>query len=176
MSSLRALFLRLRFSEKSLLVVFVLMIVVVWAWYFNQRAWRFQASARATGNELKIQQQWLDNRVSIEEAAKKTAARLDPSKTLDGTALNAAVVGMASEAGLRLSTTDPQTETTGEFTVHMRNVRLDRADWESLKKFYLALQARFPNIGIEQATLVPDRANPALITVTIRVSAPDIVR
>jgi type II secretory pathway component PulM len=179
MRSLRALFLRIKFSEKLLLIVFVLLIVGFWFTNFNRRAFSFTAQARSTTNQLKLQQQWLDNRASIEEAAKRTAARLDPAKTLDGSALNAVVVGLASEAGLpleRVRTSDPQQETTGQFNVHIRTVRIDRAEWSALKKFYLSLLTKSPYIGIEQCTLIPDRANPGLINVTLRVSAPEVVR
>ncbi|HEX2854215.1 MAG TPA: hypothetical protein VHO24_13345 [Opitutaceae bacterium] len=176
MRSIRALFLRFSISEKTLLVVFALLIVVVWFLGFNRRAWKFKAEARATGSELALQQQWLDNRTAIEEAAKKTAARLDPAKTLDASALNATVVGLAAEAGLRSSTGDQREESTGQFNVHTLVMRIDKAEWAALSKFYLSLQSRSPYIGIEQCTLVPDRGSPGLTSANLRVSAPEVVR
>lgn len=176
MRSLRALFLQIKFSEKLLLLTFVLLIAAVWFTSFNRRALSFNTQARSTTNQLKLQQQWLDNRTSIEEAAKKTAARLDPSKTLDDTALNAVVVGLASEAGLTPRTGDQQTDQTDQFNVHVRTVRFDRAEWSSLSKFYLSLLSKSPYIGIEQCSLVPVPGNPGLINVTLKVSAPEVVR
>lgn len=176
MRSLRAIFLRFSISEKTLLVVFALLIVGVWFLSFNRRAWKFKAEARATSSELALQQQWLDNRTTIEEAAKKTADWLGAAKTLDATALNAAVVGMAAEAGLRASTGDQREESTVQFNVHTLVVRIDKAEWGALSKFYLAMQSRSPAIGIEQCTLIPDRATPGLTSATIRVSAPEVVR
>lgn len=175
MRSLRAIFLRFSISEKTLLVVFALLIVGVWLLSFNRRGWKFKVEAQSTTSELKIQQQWLDNRATIEAAAKKTADGLVATKTLDATALNATVVGMASEAGLRSSTGDQREESTGQFNVHTLVMRIDKAEWDGLKKFYGSLQRRSPYIGIEQCTLVPDRANPGLISATIRVSAPEVV-
>lgn len=160
-----------------LLLGFVLLILAVWFTSFNRRAWSFNTQAGSTSAQLKLQQQWLDNRASIEEAAQKTAARLDPAKTLDGTALNAVVVNLAKEAGLRPNTGDDQPpQSTGQFNVHTRTVRIERAEWGALSKFYLSLQGKSPYIGIEQCTLVPEPSNRALTNAVIKVSAPEVVR
>lgn len=177
MRALRTFFLRLQSREKLLLVVFTLLIVAVWGSNFNRRAWQFQKVARSTSVDLAMQQQWLDNRVAIENAAKKTAARLDPTRTLDGTALLAVVGSLAAEAGLRnTSSGESRDESNGQFNVHTLEFRIDRAEWEPLIKFYLSLQAKSPYIGIERCALIPDRANPALTTASLRVSAPEVVQ
>lgn len=176
MRTWRLLFLGLRLSEKMLLMVFALLIVAIWGWSFTGRAWRFKRAAQSTTQDLAIQQQWLDNRGMIEASAKKTAARLDPARTLDGTALLAAVSSMAADAGLRImSSGGTRNESNMQFNIHTLEFRIDRAEWESLKKFYLALQARSPYIGIDRCSFMPDRTNPALTTAQLRVSAPEVV-
>jgi hypothetical protein len=177
MRTWRILFLRLQVSEKTLLVVFALLIVMVWGWSFAGRAFRFKQAVHRTSLELAEQKQWLDNRAMIEAAATKTATRLDPTRTLDGTGLLAAIGSMGTQAGLRIASSgEPRNESSGQFIVHTIEFRIDKAEWESLKKFYLALQARSPYIGIESCTLQPDRANPSLTTASMRVSAPEVVR
>ena len=64
----------------------------------------------------------------------------------------------------------------GEFAVHTVQFVLPRADFEALKKFYLALSQRSPYIGIEQCTLSAERANPAQLNASLTVSSVEIVR
>jgi hypothetical protein len=177
MRTLRALFLGLQLREKLLLVAFAVLIVAIWGANFNRRAWQFKRAAATTTVDLEIQQRWLDNQATIEADVKKTAARLDPVRTLDATSLLATVSSLASEAGLSaIRSGESRDETNGQFNVHTREFTIDKAEYGALIKFYLSLQARFPLIGIERFAQVPDRANPALSVVSLTVSAPEVVR
>lgn len=177
MRSLRAFFLNLQFREKALLVIFAVLIVAVWFSTFNTRFWKFQAAARSTGLELKEHSQLLAQRQAIEEAAKNAAARLDPTKTLDGTGLFATVQAIATEAGLRNPRIGEQQEqTNGQFVVHSLRFSVQKADWDTLKKFYLSIQARSPYIGIETFSLNADKASPASLNATMEISSVEVPR
>lgn len=177
MRTLRVIFLGLQLREKLLLVAFVVLIVAVWGSNFNRRAWQFKRTVAATTIDLGIQQRWLDNQATIEAGVKKTAARLDPVRTLDATSLLATISSLANEAGLSVrSSGESRDETNGQFNVHTREFTIDKAEYGALIKFYLSLQARSPYIGIERFTQQPDRVNPALSTVQLLVSAPEVVR
>ncbi len=58
--------------------------------------------------------------------------------------------------------------------MHTLRVNVQRADWDSIKNFYVGLQKRSPYIGIEQFSLQVDRANPALLSASIRISSVEI--
>ena len=51
-----------------------------------------------------------------------------------------------------------------------------RAELGALLRFYEEVSKRAPYITIEQLTLQADRANPALLNASIRVSSVEIVR
>ena len=99
--TLRAFFLGRLLREKLLLVVFALLGVLMWLSGYSNRFGAFWREQHRTTVALADQQRWLDNRTQLEDAAKKAAGRLDASLTLDGTRLLAAVSALASEAGLR---------------------------------------------------------------------------
>jgi hypothetical protein len=175
--TLRAFFLGRLLREKLLLVVFALLGVLMWLSGYSQRVGAFWREQRSTTVALKDQQRWLDNRQALEDAAKKAASRLDAAQTLDGTRLLAAVGALASEAGLRNTSSGQQIdESSGQMAIHTLPYTINRGDYESLKKFYVALSARSPYIGIEKFTLNSDRANPAQLNLAITVSSVEISR
>jgi type II secretory pathway component PulM len=177
MRALRAFFLARQPREKAFLLIFVLLILAVWGSSFYRRAKTFYSAARATSTELNQQTAVLKEGPAIDEAEKKAAARLDPTSTLDGTRLFAAVSAMAAEAGLRNPRTgESHDEGNGQFRFHTLQFTVNGADWDALKRFYLALQRRSPYIGIDQFSLQSNRANPTQLNATMRISSVEIVR
>ena len=60
--------------------------------------------------------------------------------------------------------------------MHTVQFNLQKSDWDTLKRFYLELTKRSPYIGIEQFSLTADRASPAQLNASLRVSSVEIVR
>ena len=176
--TLRAFFLGRLLREKLLLVAFALLGVLMWLSGYSKRFGAFWREQHSTTVALADQQRWLDNRKQLEDAAKKAAGRLDASLTLDGTRLLAAVSALASEAGLRntSSGTEQNDQSNGQIAIHTLPYTINRADYDSLKKFYVALSARSPYIGIEKFALNADRANPAQLNLAVTVSSVEIIR
>lgn len=173
--ALRAFFLGRLLREKLLLVVFTVLGVLMWLSSYSKRVGSFWRDQRSTTATLADQKRWLDNKTTLEAAAKKAAERLESAKTLDGTRLQAAVVQIAAEAGLRNTSSGSATDqSNGQFSVHTLVFNVNRADWESLKKFYIGLSARSPYIGIEKFALVADRANTAQLNLNITVTSVEI--
>jgi len=152
--TLRALFLRCQLREKLLLLAFALMGVVLWLSGYSSRAGKFWAEKRATTKTLGYQAQLIDQSPAIEAAAQKAAAQLDPTKTLNENRLATTVQQLASEAGLRDGrSTPPATTTSGNISIHTLDYSVSRANWDPLIKFYQAIQARSPYIGIVKFSL-----------------------
>ena len=59
--------------------------------------------------------------------------------------------------------------------MHTVQFNLLKMDWDGLKRFYLELTKRSPYIGIEQFSLQAERANPAVLNASLRVSSVEIV-
>jgi hypothetical protein len=174
--TIRAYFLTRQLREKILLLAFILIGTLWWLQAFATTAARFWREQRATTNELTVQQQWLNNRVAIEQAAKKAASRLDSAQTLNRTRLNAAVNQAASDAGLKNGGTSNFTsETNGQFTVHSLQYSVIGADYDNLQNFYLKLNQRAPYIGIESFVLSPTNQNDlSKYTLSLRISSVEI--
>jgi hypothetical protein len=175
--TLRAFFLSRFLREKLLLTGIVVLAAAFWLSSIASRAGRFVHAARFTTNSLNEQARWLSERSAIEASARAAAGRLDAVRTLDTTRLLAEVSAMATEAGLRNTTSgEAKDVSNGQFSVHTLQFNVTKADWATLKQFYLALGKRSPYIGIEQCTLQVDRANQTLLGANFQISSVEISR
>jgi hypothetical protein len=114
----------------------------------------------------------------IEETAKKTASRLDPTKTLNGNQLVTTVTQLANDTGVKniQTTGGTQTTTSGQFAVHSQEFIIRNVEWDSLSKFYEALQRRSPYISLERFTLNSAANNAAQLTLSLKVTSVEITR
>lgn len=176
MSALKVFFLSRLLREKVMLVLFVALGTVMWLAAFSGRASTAYRAYRSSSNELTQQKQWLESGGAIEAGAVQAVKNLDPALTLDDTELVGELSALAREHNLKFTNDTPQTERSAQFAVHTVQVTLPRADWEVLYRFYVALARRSPYIGITQFSLAADRANPALLNASLRVSSVEIVR
>lgn len=177
MKILRALFLGRNLREKLYLLVFVLLLFGIWFSSFNRRAWAFRRSEHATTVDLSDQKMWLSNRDAIEESARRSAARLDPARTLDEIRLLGAVSKLAAECNLpNFTSAEARHEGNANFIVHTLQVNVTKAEWTNLTSFYKGLLKRAPYIAIAQFSLSPDRANPSLANMSLRISSVEVVR
>jgi Tfp pilus assembly protein PilO len=171
--TLRAYFLTRLLREKLLLLGFILIGTLWWFSSVSSRGAKFWRDQNKTSNELKEQQQWIDNKVVIDQAAKKAASRLESAQTLDRARLLAAVNQAASEVGLKNGgTTSPDSQSNGQFTVHSITYQVTGAEYETLLKFYLKLSQRAPYLGVESFQLYPSNPNdPTKFTLNLRISS-----
>jgi hypothetical protein len=175
--TLRAFFLARLLREKVLLTGFVVMVAAVWLSSIAGRTGRFLREVRATTSSLNEQHLWLSNRATIEAQAQASASRLDAVRTLDATRLMAEASAIGAEAGLKNTTIgEAKDASSGQLSVHTLQFNVTKADWATLKQFYLELSKRSPYIGIEQFSMQVDRANPALLNANFQISSVEISR
>jgi len=176
--SARAYFLSRALREKLLLVVFIAIAALWWGSSFSSRASAFWLAQRTTLVRLKEQAEWIKNQTVIEETAKKTASRLDPTKTLNGNQLVTTVSQLAADAGLKNIQTSGSvvTTTSGQFAVHSQEFVVRNVEWETLSKFYETLQRRSPYISLERFTLLSASNNAAQLTLNLKVTSVEITR
>jgi hypothetical protein len=178
--TLRAFFLGRLLREKLLLVAFICIGMLWWLSAFTSRAHAFWVEQHRTTITLQDQKRWLQNRPIIERDVEKAASQLDAAKTLDSTRLINAINLAASEAGLRSNYGTQgaaRNQTVGQLTVHTVDYNVIGADWKVLEQFYLNLQKRAPYIGIESFVLsTPNRGNPSLLNLQLRLSSVEIPR
>ena len=165
---MKAFFFTRHVREKILLVAFTALIAAVWLSAWSDRLARFW---------LNNQQAYLNERSRIEEDARKAVQHLDPARTFDAARLVGELGTIANSAGLtNTSSESPRTDQTSEFAVNSVQFSVRRAELGALLRFYEEVSKRAPYITIEQLTLQADRANPALLNASIRVSSVEIVR
>jgi len=174
----RAYFLSRALREKLLLVVFVGIGVAWWGSAFTTRLGKFWQDQRTTTARLAEQTQWIKNKSIIETAAIKTAAELDQAKTLNSNQLVTTVDQIAKEAGLKDTRSSGIVPTTrsGQFAIHSADFTIRNADWDTLRKFYEALQLKSPYIGVERFILQSLPNNDAQLTLVLRVVSFEIVQ
>ena len=175
MSALKTFFLSRLLREKMLLVVIAALAALMLLSNFSRRVARTWRTQHATTVTLAEQQQWLANRATIEAGAGRAVKNLDPARTLDDTRLVGELNALARTQGLKFTSDSPHTERSGQFAVHTVQFNLLKMDWDGLKRFYLELTKRSPYIGIEQCSLQAERANPAQLNASLRVSSVEIV-
>lgn len=161
--------------EQVLLLAFVLLAAATWLASGIGRArerWLEHRSLRA-GQET--QEAWLANRETIAARAAAAVHQLEPARTLNGTRLVGELNALANTAGLAAEVSGQRTERTAQFSFHAAQVSFRRADLGALVRFYEALAARSPYVGIEQMTLTSDRGAPGQVNATFRVVAAELV-
>jgi hypothetical protein len=138
----------------------------------------FWVEWRANATVLATQQQWLNNRASIEASAAKSIAHLDPARTFSSPRLLGELSTIADQVGVRNGTSSEilETQLTNQFSVNTVQVAVRNADLPSLLSFYDELEKRAPYIGLEQFSLSANPTNPSLLSAVMRVSSVEINR
>lgn len=171
--ALKTFFLTRLFREKLLLLIFVLCGTLIWLSSFTNRAGAFWRQQRMLNTQLANQTQWLNQSAQIAESAKQTLAKLDPTKTLNDSALFSQVTAMAAEAGMRnnvqISAAPP--ERTSQFTVNSLTLTVNKTDMRSLVNLYEALQKRSPYIGLDEMGINVDTGNSSLLGARFHISS-----
>jgi hypothetical protein len=172
----RAFFLNRALREKLLLVVFIGIAALWWASSFSGRAMAFWQAQRTIKVRLTDQALWIKNESAINETAKVTASRLDPTRTLNRNQLVTTVGQLASDAGLKGTSGSPVTTTSDQFAVHSLEFIIRNVEWEPLSKFYEALQRKSPYISLERFTLIAAPNNAAQLTLNLKVTSVEMTR
>jgi hypothetical protein len=174
----RISFLTRALREKLLLLAFIGIAVVWWGSSFLTRGAGFWRDQRTTTQQLTLQREWIKNRATIEDTAKKTASSLDPARTLNANQLVTTVIQLANEAGLKGAQTSGGTTSTtsGQLALHSQEFVLRNIEWDALTKFNQALEQRSPYIAMERFTLVAAPPNGAQLTLNLKVTSVEITR
>lgn len=178
MKRLRRFFLSRLLREKLLLVALLGLAVAIWGSGAVRRLGETVSEHRRASADLGEQALWLGQRATIEAAAKAAVEHLDPARSFNAVRLNAELAAIATATGITkdVQTDSARTERINEFAVHTVQFTARRADYGALQRFYFELGKRAPYIGIEQFSISADRANPAQLNASIRVTSVELSR
>ena len=100
---------------------------------------------------------------------------LDEGRGYDKARLVAEAFAAAKEAGLTPSTEAPTSVKAGRFAVHSLQMTCRKADMGSLVKFYEAIRPRAPYLALGNLTIQSDRGKDATITVSMQITALELI-
>jgi hypothetical protein len=174
---MKAFFLSRILREKILLLAFAALGAAIWLSGVSDRVGARWREISRTSVDLEVQQRWLAQRERIEREAALAIEHLDPSRTFDSVRLQNELNTLARGAGLaNYDVSDSRTERTSQFSVHSVQFSVRNTDIGALVAFYKELGKRAPYIGLEQFSLASNRANPAQLNATWRVTSVEIAK
>ncbi|MGJ3241925.1 MAG: hypothetical protein ACFE0O_03055 [Opitutales bacterium] len=156
-------FLRLSRREKGLLILFLAVMVLIWAGSSLNRLSERRLDLRESGLALENQATWLGKQADIQARLEAALANLDPDSTYTGAELVATADEMA-RATLGAGNYEirrPVTRSEDIFNTHTIQVRARRIDLGALMAFEAAIRARGPYIGLDRLRLSANPANPS---------------
>lgn len=174
---MKAFFLSRLLREKVLLVAFAMIGAAIWLTGVAERINVKRRAIQVTSADLEVQKTWLLQREKIQREAELAVEHLDPSRSLDSVRMQIELNAMARTAGLtNYDVSDSRTSRTSQFAVHSVQFQARNVEMAKLIAFYQALSQRAPYIGLEQFALASNRANPAQLTASWRVTSVEIAR
>jgi len=173
---MKAYFLSRTLREKLMVLGLVAIAAAMWFSGVSRRVRVFWMEARGTSVELADQRRWLAERGRIEGEAKSAIEHLDPSRTYDGPRLQSELYDIARSVGITRddSIDDMQVNPGPQFSINTVRFVIRNADYAPLVHFYEEVSKRAPYIGIEEFSIVVNRANRAQVTASLRVSSVEI--
>jgi hypothetical protein len=155
--------------ERVMMLAFALIGAAWWSVEVVDRASRQVREWHSLAREADVQRLWLEKGKTVGQRAAEVARQLDPAKTMNATQAYAELSRLAQ--GMPVEMGGQRTDRTENFSLHSLQVTIRRTDMASLLKFYTALNARTPYVGIEQCTISQDRSAPGMVNAVFRVYA-----
>lgn len=167
---------RTTLREKLLMLVFIVVILTLWAGNWLNRAGNWSDRRQNSSVELATQQQWLERSNEFTTGLERALARVDPAKTYEAARLSGRIDSLLREYGLSAQADiDPVRTREGEiFNDHNLRVRLNRISIEQLVVFNQALSLDTPYINIESVRIAANRNNPEQLDVRFEINSFDL--
>lgn len=160
---LKSLYEAITRREKLLLVLFVWVIVLIWASLLERRVSASVGEIKTVNASLVHQQIWLDSEASIEERLIDSRKILDPAKTYAKNQFIAKVDGIARGSGAVYDITNPTTTLGDVFNEHTLTIQFRDAPMKALLAFEAAIEKEGSYIAITEVKISPNRRDPALL-------------
>jgi hypothetical protein len=172
----QAFYKRTSLREKLLTLVFILVVVFLWAANWLNRASQWNDLRQAAAVDLQVQRQTLARADEFDQGLQRALERVDPSKTFAAAQLSGRVDSLLRNAGLSgLADIDPVRTREGEiFNDHNLRVRLSRISIEQLIDFNALLKKDTPYINLQSVRIAANRRNPEQLDVRFEINSFDL--
>lgn len=171
MIKLKTLYEQITIREKTLLVLFLWVVVLIWLSIYGGRISQLLEDFKATNASLAYQKVWLDSEASIEQRLADSRKILDPKMTYARNRFIGRVDGLARDTGATYDVTNPTTSLGDVFNEHSLTVQFKDASMKALIGFDRAIHKENPYLGVKQVKIAPNRRDPALLNAQFDVIA-----
>lgn len=149
MNLLRQTFAALSLRERTLLLVFVTIGLLIWASSLLSSLQETRREHQRVQTAMENQLMWLSSQPEFEARLQASLERLDPSKTISPEQLQEKVDTLARIPELSFSLTNPTTQSGDVFDIHTVRIQIRNADLGALLDFDYELRQEAPYLGVE---------------------------
>jgi hypothetical protein len=176
LNKLQAFYKRTSLREKLLTLVFILVVIFLWAANWMSRLSDWNDLRKSTAIDLEFQEQTLARADEFDRGLQRALERVDPSKTFAAAQLSGRVDSLLRNAGLSgQADIDPVRTREGEiFNDHNLRVRLSRISINQLVDFNALLKKDTPYINIQSVRIAANRRNPEQLDVRFEINSFDL--
>lgn len=171
----KRLFLRMTVREKTLTLLFILVMLFIWTGNLLNRSSAWNDNRTQAQADLVSQQQWLDRSDEFSAGLANALERVDPQKTYDGPKLSGRIDSILRQVSLSSSADiDPvQTRETEIFNDHLIRIRLSRISIAQLIQLNKLLSQETPYINLQSVRVTKNRRNPEELDVRFKINSFD---
>ena len=172
----KALYRKMSLREKLLTLLFMLVVLFLWANSWTERLSKWNDQRQFYKSELQIQQQMLERGPEFAAGLERALARVDPAKTYAAVQLSGRVDSLLRSARLsgRADIDSVRTREGEIFNDHNLRVRLNRVSLKQLINLNSLLKQDTPYINIQSVRIEANRRNPQQLDVRIEVNSFDL--
>ncbi len=172
----KRLFLRMTVREKTLTLLFILVMVFLWAGNLLNRCAAWNDHRKQAQSDLQSQQQWLDRSDQFSVGLANALERVDPEKTYAGSQLSGRIDSILRQVSLSASADiDPVQTREGEiFNDHNIRIRLSRISIAQLIQFNKLLSQETPYINLQSVRVTKNRRNPEELDARFKINSFDL--
>lgn len=171
MTKLKSFYDRITLREKTLLMLFLWVVMFIWLGLYWSRISELFEDISKVNSSLAYQKVWLNNEKSIAERLEESRQILNPQKTYARSRFIGRVDGLAHQTGSSYDVTNPTTQSGDIFNEHSLVVQFKDASLKNLIDFAQAIHNENPYLGIRQVKITPNRRDPNLLNAQFDVIA-----
>jgi len=172
----KRLFLRMTVREKCLTLLFILVMLSIWASSLLNRSTEWNNQRQQAQANLQTQQHWLDRSEQFTVGLANALERVDPKKTYARSKLSGRIDSIVRQVGLSgKADIDPVQTREGEiFNDHNVRIRLSRISIAQLIQLNTLLSQETPYINLQSVRVTKNRRNPEELDVRFQINSFDL--
>jgi hypothetical protein len=168
---------RLTVREQLLSLLFVFVMLAIWAASYIGRASAWNDTRKASSASLAEQALWLERAPVYEQSAREVMVKLDSSKTFGATQLSGRIDELLRKAGLStIADIDPVKSKQGEiFNEHTLRVQIKRTSIIKYNQFNTLLLKEAPYINQQRVYIKANRRKPEELDIRFEIASLELI-